>query len=197
MPNSAYPNRIWYALTASWRKRYVLKQYLCKPSLQIKTVEALTLRALQQQEIKVLILDFDGVLGPDHALGPLPTLIPWLNEMYQHFEDQLYILSNKPLPARAAFFAEHYPKVQFIKNVAKKPFPDGLLYIQSLSGVATTQMLLCDDRLLTGILAAELAGIKALWVTEPCRDFMGRFLHEAFFSLLRLLDKAFIHSSTW
>ena len=189
------PNRILYSLKASWQHRRALKTYIDNPYLQIKTLTDLNLSRLQMENIQVLVLDFDGVLGPDHAEQPLAKFIPWLDEMYQHFQAQLFIFSNKPLASRAHFFQTRYPKIEFIKNVAKKPFPDGLNLIRTKTGLSGAQILLCDDRLLTGILAAELAEIKAFWVTEPCRNFIGRFWHELFFTLLRFLDKNFIRLS--
>jgi uncharacterized protein len=184
--------RILYAMQMGWRYRGRLKKYLTDPHLQIKSVTDLTLAHLQQLEVQILVLDFDGVLGHDHALEPAEAVKPWLMEMYQYYQDKLFVLSNKPLNFREIYLKEHYPKLQFIKGIAKKPYPEGLLLVKNKANVLGEHILFCDDRLLTGILAAELAGIKALWVTRPIRNFVTRFWHEVFFALLRCSERVFL-----
>lgn len=184
--------RVFYALQMAWKYRRKLRCYLSDPQLQIKSVTELTLEYLQKLQIKVLVLDFDGVLGADHALLPASFVKPWLDQVYQHYQDKLFILSNKPLAPREANLKACYPKLNFVKGVAKKPYPEGLLLIQNQTQVDKDQMLFCDDRLLTGVLAAELAQIKVLWLTQPIQDFKKRFWHELFFASLRRMDRGFL-----
>lgn len=186
--------RIGFAVRQAWLHRERLKHYLDDPALQIKSVNLLSLSRLQSEGIRVLVLDFDGVLGPDRALVPSEAFVSWLDQMYAHYQDKLFVLSNKPLVVREQHLKEKYPRLQFIKGVLKKPYPDGLALIKSMTNESGNHILFCDDRLLTGILAAELAGVRALWVTDPCRDFSGRFWHEAFFAFLRLIDRNFLRA---
>jgi HAD superfamily phosphatase (TIGR01668 family) len=175
-----------------WRYRKALKKYLDLPNLQLSTVNALKLDWLKQEQIQALVLDFDGVLAGDHALMPLEVVKPWLEAMYNYYQERLFILSNKPLPLRQAYLAEHYPKLQFIKGVAKKPYPEGLELIKTKTGLSGAYILFCDDRLLTGVLAAELAQVRVLWVTQPFHNLCGRFWHELFFICLRIIDRNFL-----
>lgn len=184
--------RIFFSIKQAWHYRRRLHAYLEDPKLQIKNVAMLDSARLQNEGVHVLVLDFDGVLGSDHALQPRADLLPWLDTMYAYFQDRLFILSNKPLAAREQHLKLKYPKLQFVKNVAKKPYPEGLLKIKALTKVSGECMLFCDDRLLTGILAAQLAEVRSLWVTEPCRDFAGRLWHELFFAALRFIDRCFL-----
>lgn len=184
--------RVCYALNMGWKHRKTLGCYLHDAKLQIKKVNDLSIEHLQEIQVEVLVLDFDGVLGADHAWVPADFIKPWLDQVYQHYQDKLFILSNKPLSAREVYLQTHYPKLGFIKGVAKKPYPEGLLLIKQKTQVRGEHILFCDDRLLTGILAAELAGVKALWVTKPIKNFMTRFWQEIFFMILRLIDRVFL-----
>jgi predicted HAD superfamily phosphohydrolase YqeG len=184
--------RIGYSFKMGWRKRKALKDYLHNPTKQIKSVTELTPERLQQEGAQVLVLDFDGVLGPDNELIPNDNIKLWLDQVYSIFHDKLFILSNKPLSTREDYLKIHYPKLQFIKGVAKKPYPEGLQLIQTKTGTPGANIIFCDDRLLTGVLAAELASVKVLWVTNPIRNFSDRFWHEVFFAGLRMMDRAFL-----
>lgn len=195
MPQAKLFQRIMYSFKMGWHKRKALKDYLHNPKKQINSVIELTPERLQEEGAQVLVLDFDGVLGPDNSLEPIENIKTWLDQVYSIFNDKLFILSNKPLPAREAYFKTHFPQVQFIKGVAKKPYPEGLQVIQSKTKTPAQNIIFCDDRLLTGILAAEIAGVKAFWVINPIRNFRGRFWHELFFACLRRLDRVFLRCS--
>lgn len=184
--------RVKYSIAMGWRYRKNVGAYLFDKNLQLNTITDLSLARLQKSQIQVLILDFDGVLGPDNALAPIDQVKPWLDQIYQYYQDRLFVLSNKPLPFREMYLEKHYPELQFIKNVAKKPYPDGLLLIKHKVGVMSAHILFCDDRLLTGILAAELADVKALWIKKPYRNFIKRFWQELFFTYLRFFERTFL-----
>jgi hypothetical protein len=135
------------------------------------------------------------MLAPHGYDEPLPEVITWLKECAgdPHIK-RIYIMSNKPTPRRERYFAEHHPELRFVKGVRKKPYPEGLLNIIAAEAVTPGQVLLVDDRLLTGILATVLAGTKCILVTRPYIDFTFKTISEACFVMIRTLEKAFIRS---
>jgi predicted HAD superfamily phosphohydrolase YqeG len=74
--------------------------------------------------LSVLVLDFDGVLAPHGEDRPLPEIESWLARCAAVFgEERIFILSNRPVPVRAAYFRQAFPGVRFVAGVRKKPFP--------------------------------------------------------------------------
>lgn len=149
---------------------------------------------LKSVAISVLALDFDGVLAPHGDKVPLPAAHEWLRDCAAVFEERnIFILSNKPTEERQQWFAQHFPQICFIGGVRKKPFPDGLNRIRELSGVPPHSVLMVDDRLLTGCLAAILAGVRPVYIRAPYISFRLRPCAELFFVLLRSSERLFIH----
>jgi len=70
--------------------------------------------------IRVLALDFDGVLAPHGGDQPLPDVEAWLRQMVAVCgAERVFILSNRPEGPRVAWFHEHLPGVRFISGVRK------------------------------------------------------------------------------
>jgi len=139
---------------------------------------------------RVIVLDFDGVLAPHGYAEPVPAARAWLDRCVGFAGLQrIYVLSNKPSAVRREFFAAHYPAIRFVTGVRKKPYPEGLQGIISDEGVLPRQVLIVDDRLLTGILAAVLAGAGSIYITGPYRDFRHAPAAELFFALLRVVER--------
>lgn len=152
--------------------------------------EQTTLDTWQQQGIKVIAFDFDGVLASHGEDAPNEQGKKLLDNACQLFPmDKIYILSNKPSNKRKQFFKQHYPKITFIQAKRKKPYPDGLNEIQQRSGCAYEQILLIDDRLLTGALAACLAGVQCQYIAKPAVDYAKRPMIETFFQSLRNIER--------
>jgi len=138
----------------------------------------------------ILVLDFDGVLAAHGEIYPTPELHGWLTECVSIFgADKIFILSNKPLPARIAYFNQHYPGVQYIADVKKKPYPDGLQKIMALTGQRAEALRLVDDRLLTGGLAACIANVPMTYISRPYVSLSKRPIKELFFMSLRFLER--------
>lgn len=149
--------------------------------------------ALQKSGIVALALDFDGVLAPHGFPAPLSEANEWLSRCATIFgPDKLFILSNKPTDERRHWFKEHFPEIRFISGVRKKPFPDGLNKIGELAKVPLSSILMVDDRLLTGCLAALNAGATPLYVRRPYISLKQRPLVELFFMLLRAGERVFV-----
>jgi len=151
---------------------------------------------LKNDGIVVLALDFDGVLSPHGNDAPLPEAQEWLDRCVTVFGGQnIFILSNKPTEKRRYWFTQHFPAMRFIGSVRKKPFPDGLLKISELAGLPPSSILMVDDRLLTGCLAAILAGARPAYIRTPSISFRQRPFAELFFMLLRSAERVFVRIS--
>ena len=148
---------------------------------------------LKSSGIAALALDFDGVLAGHGAPAPLPETVEWMGRCEAVFGgERIFILSNKPTEGRRQWFANHFPNLRFISGVRKKPFPDGLHKTGALAGVPLSQILMVDDRLLTGCLAALVAGARPCYIRQPYASFSHRPLAELFFMLLRRAERRFV-----
>lgn len=149
--------------------------------------------SLKSSGITTLAVDFDGVLAGHGFSEPLPAAVAWLKRCEAVFGgDQLFILSNKPTEVRRLWFAEHFPAIRFIAGVRKKPYPDGLNRTGELAGVPLSSVLMIDDRLLTGCLAALAAGAQPCYIRRPYISFNHRPLAELFFFSVRKLERLFV-----
>lgn len=155
-----------------------------------RSIVTLTPAALKSDGIRALALDFDGVLAHHGAPCPIPAAIDWLKECQNVFgSDKIFILSNKPTEGRRQWFSEHFPGFRFISGVRKKPYPDGLQKTGELAGVPLSSVLMVDDRLLTGCLAALMAGARPCYIRSPYFSFRHRPVAELFFMTLRLSER--------
>jgi len=180
--------RFLYAIHMAYHYRQALRLYTqaaCRD--RVTNLTEITLAWLQQRGIETLVLDFDGVLAEHGATKPLPEIETWLNHIYAVIP--LYVLSNKPLPARKLYFQTRYPNLTWVAAPRKKPYPDGLIQITKLTSKPSNTIALVDDRLLTGILATKLANTQGIYVTHPCANFKKRPLTESFFAMLRFLER--------
>jgi predicted HAD superfamily phosphohydrolase YqeG len=142
-------------------------------------------------------LDFDGVLAAHGAAAPLPEATAWIKRCEEVFGgDQVFILSNKPSYVRIQWFAENFPAIRFISGVRKKPYPDGLKKTGELAGVPLSSILMVDDRLLTGCLAAIVAGARPCYIRRPYVSFRQRPFSEFFFLTIRIIERFFIRAIT-
>jgi hypothetical protein len=172
------------------KHRTALKAYRDDPTLQVKSVWELDLPLLKtQQGIRALVLDFDGVLGAHGQEQPDKKLEVWLNSCVQAFgAGRVFILSNKPTEYRKNYFNEHFKGIEFVVS-KKKPYPDGLQQIAYQAKLQTQELLIVDDRLSTGVLAAILAGANARYLTAPLIDFSQNPISELFFICLRKIER--------
>lgn len=185
-------NSILYGVITGMAYRRQLREISCRYRVPQRTV-AVNPEELAARGVTVLVLDFDGVLAPHGATEPLPEVVEWLHRCAAILgEERLFILSNRPDPLRADYFRREFPGVSFISGVKKKPYPDGLQRIMELSGAAPEQVMLLDDRLLTGVLAACLAGTGIIYITAPYVSLAKHPVMESFFMLLRFAERRVI-----
>ena len=182
--------------TLGFRHRIALRQLLdaTPPEASILTLDPESLRSTG---VQALALDFDGVLAGHGLPQPLPEAITWMKRCEAVFGgDKVFILSNKPTEGRRKWFAEQFPALRFIAGVRKKPYPDGLAKTAELAGVPASAILMVDDRLLTGCLAALLAGARPCYIRRPYVAFNHRPVAELFFRLLRMGERLFVRVIT-
>jgi uncharacterized protein len=178
--------------TIGFRHRMKLSELLSATPAN-NTIHSLNPTELKRSGIRALALDFDGVLSPHGFQHPLPESVKWLRDCVACFgEDNIFILSNKPTPERAEWFRSSFSRMRFISGVRKKPYPEGLQMIGALASVPLHSILMVDDRLLTGCLAAINAGARPCYISNPYISFSHRPFSEIFFMLLRLTDRCFI-----
>lgn len=184
---SIYTLAMWYQHRQAVAHRY----QAANSPLQTINLDLLALK--QDLGVKILVLDFDGVLAAHGDIAPLPELQPWLEQCVAIFGNKgVFILSNKPLPQRLAYFQQYHPEIEFIRARRKKPYPDGLQQIIELTATEAHKLILVDDRLLTGILAACITGVQSIYISKPYTNLKQRPLAELFFMLLRGAERLLV-----
>jgi len=164
-----------------------------RTTLRNTKLSNLSPKILRKKGVKVLVLDFDGVLAAHGELQPSKELHPWLHDAIKHFgSENILVLSNKPMPSRIAYFKQHFPGVRYISAVKKKPYPDGLEKIITLTGQKPEALILVDDRLLTGGLAACIAKVPMIYINRPYISLSKRPIPELFFMSLRFFERLLI-----
>ena len=120
---------------------------------------------------RVLLLDADNTLAPWRGAVPDPAAARWV-ESAKAAGFRLCIASNsdaerlRPLEEALGILA--FPR-------AGKPLPSGLRRIAQEMGAAPDACALIGDQLLTDVLAARLAGMRAVLLEplDPSREFTG------------------------
>lgn len=188
----SFPVHILAGFSLGFRHRHTLQQLLESTPTSANILE-LAPNNLLASGITTLALDFDGVLASHGSLTPLPAAIEWMKRCQAVFGgSRIFILSNKPTDQRRAWFAENFPEMRFISGVRKKPYPDGLNRTGELAGVPLSSIAMVDDRLLTGCLAALVAGARPCYIRNPYISFRQRPVAETFFMLLRRAERLFV-----
>ena len=80
-------------------------------------------------------------------------------------------------------FKKNLPNVKFIRASRKKPYPDGLNEIISVSEIEPGKICLVDDRLLTGCLSSIISGCYPILLTNPLINKNKNRLNEVFFNI--------------
>lgn len=120
---------------------------------------------------RVLLLDADNTLSPWRGAVPDPAAARWV-ESAKAAGFRLCIASNSDAerlrPLEEALGIPAFPR-------AGKPLPSGLRRIAQEMGAAPDACALIGDQLLTDVLAARLAGMRAVLLEplDPSREFTG------------------------
>ncbi len=133
----------------------------CRASIKVEDLTAENIKGLGAEAV---ILDHDGVLGPNFSDMPDETGARVIRDMARLFSGKVFILSNsiRKKAAREKAYAERFPEVIFIK-AKRKPDPDGLYIASKLCGVPADRIAVIDDGMLTGILMAAASGAIPLY----------------------------------
>lgn len=118
---------------------------------------------LARRGIRLLLCDLDYTLAPKSQGEPDQRLRRWLEEMAQG-GITVMILSNNRSSKRVDDFC-HALGIDYVGH-AQKPSPKGLRRAMAKAGVHARETAMLGDKLLTDVLAANLAGVTALMV-EP------------------------------
>lgn len=120
---------------------------------------------------RVLLLDADNTLSPWRGAVPDPAAARWV-ESAKAAGFRLCIASNSDAerlrPLEEALGIPAFPR-------AGKPLPSGLRRIAREMGASPDACALIGDQLLTDVLAARLAGMRAVLLEplDPSREFTG------------------------
>ena len=183
--------RTYFTIVKGFGERKSLYNILSGSS-EVSTTE-ITIDTLKETGASIIVLDYDGVLAP-HGINELgPDIIAWLNHITSEFgEENIYILSNKPKTSRCDYLRTIHPNIRFMTGIRKKPFPDGLMAIRNVADCKISDIVLLDDRLLTGGLATCIAGTKFIYIKKPLISLAHNCIAELFFIVLRSLERLFI-----
>lgn len=183
--------RTYFTIVNGFGERKSLYNILSVSS-EASTTE-ITIDTIKETGASIIVLDYDGVLAP-HGINELGSdIIDWLNHITSEFgEENIYILSNKPKTSRCDYLRTIYPNIRFMTGIRKKPFPDGLTAIKNVADCKKSDIVLLDDRLLTGGLATCIAGTKFIYIKKPLISLAHNCIAEVFFIVLRSLERLFI-----
>lgn len=186
------PSHILAGFSLGFHHRRQLRELL-ESTPSNSSILGLDPEGLHSSGVAALALDFDGVLAHHAAPVPLPEAVAWMKRCETVFgDDRIFILSNKPTDERRKWFAEQFPAMRFISGVRKKPYPDGLNKTGELAGVPLSSIMMVDDRLLTGCLAALVAGARPCYILSPYACFTYRPFAELFFWSLRGMERLLV-----
>ncbi len=131
----------------------------------VNYVEDFTVTTLAGLEVKAVVLDHDGVLGPNRSEGPDETGLAILGRCVEAFgSGKVFILSNTRAKrdARSRTYARLVPDVTYLR-ANHKPDPEGLLMASRQCGVAMGDIAVVDDGLMTGVLMAVSCGARPVY----------------------------------
>ena len=162
----------------------------------VDQVTLLELDSLKVNKIKILILDYDGVLSSYGESQPLPEVIDWLERAILIFGSRkIFILSNNPSLIRKEFLDKYFnEKIIFVIS-KPKPYIDGIEYIKKHlllefgESPINSEILMVDDRLATGILAAKIADIASCLILKPYINIKKKFIVEIVFIMFRKFER--------
>lgn len=180
--------RIIYTIQMAFRFRTALS--LIQRESTLESPWEISFEKLQSTGAKVIVLDFDGVLAPYGEERPGSLVLDWLEGCGRQFgRENVFILSNNPSTARIEFIQERFPGIRWISDSQPKPYPEGLERIISLVGLAPCEVLMVDDRLLTGGLCACITQVNFYYVRCPIVDLTKCTSKELFFMTLRGMER--------
>jgi len=123
-------------------------------------IEDMDERLLAALGARAIVLDHDGVLGPNMSHGPDKAGEELLKRAVTVFgAGSVFVLSNtrRSLKERRDWYEKNFKDVVYL-TAKRKPDQDGMLQASWASGVDVEAIAVVDDGLLTGALMALEAG---------------------------------------
>ena len=133
------------------------------PDRLFETYEEITPEYLRQRGIRLLLSDLDYTLAPKSVKTPPEGVKPWIDGL-KAAGITVMILSNNRSGKRVDEFCRQLG-IDYVGH-AQKPLTKGLRRAMDKAGVTARETAMLGDKLLTDMLAANLAGAAALMV-EP------------------------------
>jgi len=130
------------------------------PAYVTDALTDLTPQWLQQQGIRLLMLDFDNTVVPYTTDTPTPQMLAWLEEMTAS-DIQLCVVSNSHKD-RVKIFCEKYG-IPCITH-ANKPFSKGIRECLVKFEVKPEDCALVGDQIFTDTLGGNCAGVRPILV---------------------------------
>lgn len=124
---------------------------------------AVTAEYLRKKGVKLLLCDLDYTLAPKAVKEPDESVHAWIASL-QAAGITVMILSNNRRPVRVERFCA--PLGIPYEGHAGKPMPKGIYRAMERVGAKKEETAMLGDKLLTDMLAANLAGVLGLMV-EP------------------------------
>lgn len=152
------------------------------PDYIFKSFDEATAEFLVSIGVRAVILDIDNTLEPyEHPL-PGEHVIAWLNSLSDRGINTAIVSNNGW--ERVNLFNKDIGMPAIAK--AKKPFKKNVLRAMSMLGAERDNTIFIGDQILTDVLAAHNAGIRAILV-PPIND-----RRDPFTKFKRLLERPFI-----
>lgn len=147
-----------------------------------RTVYDIPMTLFTEQRVRLLFLDIDNTLVSYDDDEPTEDNLRWLSELRSQGVESVF-LSNNHEPRVARYAAKtgcaYYSEV-------KKPSCDVHKRIMKERALSPANCMAVGDQIFTDVLAAHLAGCKAILV-EPVKD-----LNTVFVKTKRLLERPFL-----
>lgn len=134
-----------------------------RPDRLLDAYSGVTPDLLKKKGIRLLLCDLDYTLAPKSVRTPPAAVKAWIDEL-KAAGITVMILSNNRSSARVDDFCRRLG-IDYVGH-ARKPSPAGLRRAMEKVGAAAGETAMLGDKLLTDVLAANLAGVTALMV-EP------------------------------
>ena len=138
-----------------------------------ESYQQITPELLQSRGIRLLLSDLDYTLAPKSVSRPDQAVRDWLSRL----QAAGMILSNNRSPRRVEQFCRDLG-ITYVGH-AKKPQTAGFRRAMDQAGTDPAHTAMLGDKLLTDMLAAHRAGVRA-WMVEPLGGPVGiwnRVLH--------------------
>lgn len=151
-------------------------RFSLRPDRVLPDFGGVTPELLREKGIRLLLCDLDYTLAPKSVRQPPQAVHTWIAAL-KAAGITVMILSNNRSSRRVDDFCRLLG-IDYVGH-ARKPRPDGLYRAMEKAGAAAGETAMLGDKLLTDVLAANLAGVTALMV-EPAggaRTLWQKVLH--------------------